>query len=58
MGELSDKQRETVEGLTVSIVNKLLHAPMVVLKEETHSSSSGLFIDAIRRLFKLEKDPP
>jgi glutamyl-tRNA reductase len=58
MGELSDKQKETVEGLTVSIVNKLLHAPMVVLKEETHSSNGGFFIDAIRRLFKLEKDPP
>lgn len=58
MGELSDKQRETLEGLTASIVNKLLHAPMVVLKEETHSSNGSLFIDAIRRLFKLEKDPP
>ncbi len=58
MGELSDKQRETVEGLTASIVNKLLHAPMVVLKEEMHSSNGSLFIDAIRRLFKLEKDPP
>jgi len=58
MGELSEKQREMVEGLTASIVNKLLHAPMVVLKEETHSSDGGLFIDVIRRLFKLEKDPP
>jgi glutamyl-tRNA reductase len=58
MGELSDKQRETIEGLSNAIVNKLLHAPMVVLKEETHSSDAGLFMDAIRRLFKLAKDPP
>ena len=58
MGELSDKQRETMEGLTVSIVNKLLHAPMVVLKEEAHSSNGSLFIDTIRRLFHLDKDPP
>ena len=58
MGGLSEKQREAIEGLSNAIVNKLLHAPMVVLKEETHSSDAGLFIDAIRRLFKLSKDPP
>ncbi len=58
LGELTPDQRETVEGLAVSIVNKLLHSPLVVLKDEAHSENGALYADAVRRLFNLDKDLP
>ena len=54
---LTPQQRESLEALTGSIINKLLHSPLVVLKEEAHSSNGNLYIDAARRLFNLDGEP-
>jgi len=58
LGGLTPEQRETIEGLAASIVNKLLHSPLVVLKDEARSENGALYADAVRRLFNLDKDLP
>ena len=58
LGGLTPEQRETIEGLAAYIVNKLLHSPLVVLKDEARSENGALYADAVRRLFNLDKDLP
>jgi glutamyl-tRNA reductase len=53
---LTPEEKEALEALTASIVNKLLHAPQVVLREEVNSSNGGMYLEAIRRLFNLDGD--
>lgn len=55
-GDFSPLQKEALESLSNAIVNKLLHNPLVVLKEESHSSNGSLFVEAARRLFQLDTD--
>ena len=49
---LSESERRTVESLTTQIVNKLLHVPIVRLKEAAATEGSG-YVDAARHLFGL-----
>ena len=51
---LSRAEREIVEGLAASVINKLLHHPLVTLKEE--AANGTMYIDAARRLFALDED--
>ena len=51
---LSPDDRETVEGLTNTIVNKILHGPLVALKSEANSSNGLLYAETIRKIFNLE----
>tara|TARA_B100000315_G_scaffold260813_1_gene325697 strand:- start:6922 stop:8208 length:1287 start_codon:yes stop_codon:yes gene_type:complete len=53
---LSAEERKIVEGLALSIVNKLLHRPLVTLKEEAANANSAMYVDATRRLFSLDED--
>jgi glutamyl-tRNA reductase len=50
---LDEQQRSRVEILASSIVNKILHDPMIGLKEESREKDALPFVAAIRRLFKL-----
>jgi glutamyl-tRNA reductase len=50
---LSASERELVEALASSIVNKLIHNTMVTLKAEVNSSEGAAFIEAARRFFSL-----
>ncbi|MBI3610974.1 MAG: glutamyl-tRNA reductase [Nitrospirae bacterium] len=56
LGALTPEAREAVEGLVAAVVNKLLHSPLVVLKDEAHSSNGAMYVEAVRRLFNLDKD--
>jgi glutamyl-tRNA reductase len=58
MGELPESARETLDGLTQSIINKLLHTPLMVLKQEASSSSGSLYVETIRKLFNLDLEIP
>jgi glutamyl-tRNA reductase len=58
MGEVPARTRETLEGLTQAIVNKLLHVPLMVLKDEANSSNGSLYLETIRRLFNLDRELP
>ncbi len=55
LGTLSDKDRVAIEGLASAIVNKLLHGPLVTLKEEAQSQNGFAFIEAARRFFELRE---
>jgi glutamyl-tRNA reductase len=55
---LSPQDRELVEGLASSIVNKLIHHTMVTLKAEVNSSSGPAFVEAARRFFSLDRHSP
>ena len=52
--DLSLEQREVMDALTTSIVNKLLHDPIASLKQQTDKSQ----LQAARDLFRLWDDSP
>jgi glutamyl-tRNA reductase len=47
------QERELVEAMASSIVNKLIHSTMVTLKAEVNSSEGAAFVEAARRFFSL-----
>jgi glutamyl-tRNA reductase len=53
MKTLDEGERNRVEILTASIVNKILHDPMTGLREESMENDALPFVATIRRLFKL-----
>jgi glutamyl-tRNA reductase len=55
MQNLTAAERENVERLAGSIINKILHDPIVSLKEESQDSGVASYVAALRRLFKLEE---
>lgn len=54
LGPLPEQQRSIVEALSLGIVNKLLHPPIVNLKERANGQDGRLYAMAIRELFALE----
>jgi glutamyl-tRNA reductase len=52
---LSESERRTVESLTTQIVNKLLHVPIVRLKEAAATEGAG-YVQVARHLFGLAED--
>ncbi|MCE5210360.1 MAG: glutamyl-tRNA reductase, partial [Deltaproteobacteria bacterium] len=54
MENLTKEDQEKVEILVNSIVNKVLHAPVTVLKEESSEFNSRDIVAAVRRLFRLD----
>ncbi|MBI3359084.1 MAG: glutamyl-tRNA reductase [Nitrospirae bacterium] len=55
LGALTPEQREAIDGLTLSIVNKLLHGPLTTLKEETHGNNGNALLEATQKLFQFGK---
>lgn len=55
LGTLTPEQREAISGLTLSIVSKLLHRPLTILKEETRGNNGNALLEATQKLFLLEK---
>jgi glutamyl-tRNA reductase len=53
LAHLSSTERELVEAMASSIVNKLIHNTMVTLKAEVNSSEGAAFVEAARRFFGL-----
>ncbi len=53
---LSQVDREAIEALSRSLVKKLLHAPLVALKEEANSAEGVLTLEAARKLFNLDAE--
>jgi glutamyl-tRNA reductase len=54
MKSLNKDDQEKIDNLVNSIVNKVLHAPVSVLKEESSDISSRDIVAAVRRLFRLD----
>jgi glutamyl-tRNA reductase len=56
LAELSPREQRAVESLTAQIVNKLLHAPTVRLKEAAAAPEGAAYAETVRHLFDLEED--
>ena len=54
LGGLDEREREAVELLATSIVNKLLHQPTIRLKHEAARGNASSYADALRYLFDLD----
>jgi glutamyl-tRNA reductase len=50
--------RAALDGVTTALVNKLLHTPLVVLKDEATQTQGSVYIDLVRRLFHLDERAP
>lgn len=55
--ELSEHDRNTINAMTSAIVNKLLHAPIVRIKEHSASDEGYVYVDSLRHLFNLDASP-
>ena len=53
-GMLTPDQRDAVEHLASGIVKKLLHGPLVALKDAVQSSDGSMYIEAARHFYQLE----
>ena len=49
--EIGEKEKKAIEGMASSIVNKLIHAPTVALRED--SEDKDIMIATIKRLYGL-----
>jgi glutamyl-tRNA reductase len=54
MPELTPEQRQQIETMTKSIVNKIAHGPISELRRNAGKPEGSLVIDAIRRVFHLQ----
>ncbi len=54
MAKFENGDREKVDALVNGIVNKILHAPVTVMKEESAEFSSQDIVAAARHLFRLD----
>jgi glutamyl-tRNA reductase len=55
LGPLSDGERQAIEAMASSIINKLLHTPIVRLKQESQARGGGRYLQALRDLFSLDE---
>jgi glutamyl-tRNA reductase len=51
----SEEDKAAIDRLTAALVNKILHDPTVFLKESGHRDKKSLYVDVVRRLFKLDE---
>jgi glutamyl-tRNA reductase len=51
--DLSDKEKKSLEALTSSIINKILHTPITLLKQTQEEAMADLYLDALHTLFGL-----
>lgn len=56
LGPLSQEQQQALDVLAQSIANKLLHDPIMYLKDNHHRKRSRQELDLIRRIFNLDSD--
>ncbi len=52
--ELDEKSRDEISRSFDRLVNKLLHQPLVSLRDESREGTPQMLLDAIRRLFQLK----
>jgi glutamyl-tRNA reductase len=58
LADLTPAEREAVEALARGIVSKLLHDPIVQLKERSASGTDDVHAKLLAELFDIELDPP
>ena len=58
LGNLTPEQREIIDLMTRSIVNKIAHGPISELRKQAGDPEGVHVIDAIRRVFRLREHAP
>ncbi|MFQ6014560.1 MAG: glutamyl-tRNA reductase [Anaerolineae bacterium] len=58
LGDLSERERNIINALTLGIVNKILHEPTVRLKRQANERDGYRYREAIRELFALDGGGP
>jgi glutamyl-tRNA reductase len=56
MNGISDEQRRSIDVMSQAIVNKILHAPLVVLKQAAAEAGGDDVIAVARKVFNLDKE--
>jgi glutamyl-tRNA reductase len=56
LGAFSPSQMKALETLTVSITEKIINDPILVLKRKSGRPTKDLYLDMARRLFNLDQD--
>ena len=56
LGDLTPSQIEAIEILTLSLTDKILNDPVLVLKQKAGSTSKENYLDITRELFNLDKE--
>ncbi|MDD4170747.1 MAG: glutamyl-tRNA reductase [Syntrophomonas sp.] len=54
LGEVSDHEKEIITVLAHSIINQLLHYPVINLKEMAVSNQGHLYAEVVKKLFSLQ----
>lgn len=55
LGTLSPREEKIIISLANSIVNRLLHDPVIELKSQVNTSHGHLYAEVLKKLFRLEK---
>jgi len=53
LGNLSADQENAIDSLSHGIIEKVLEAPMAMLRNESTGNQSGFVLDTVRRIFNL-----
>ena len=56
LGSLTPSQVKAIETLTVSLSEKIINDPILVLKKLAHRTTRDTYVDMARRLFKLDQE--
>jgi len=56
LGKLSEREEKIIGSMATSIVNQLLHYPVVNLKEMAVSNQGHLYAEVVKKLFALQVD--
>lgn len=56
LGEMSAEQIKTLDILTKSLIEKVIHDPILILKKGSDRPSRDAYLDMTRRLFNLDND--
>jgi glutamyl-tRNA reductase len=56
LGQLTESQLHAVETLTVSLADKIINDPIVMLKSKADKAGQDNFLDIARKLFNLDGD--
>jgi len=56
LDNITEEQRQALDAMSSAIVNKIVHAPIVVLKQAASSEESGELFAFARKLFNLDKE--
>lgn len=52
--DLSEKEKKSVESMAGAIINKILHDPIIFLKDKSDKDNLQMRLDMVRRIFKLD----